>query len=178
MDGYEATRKIRDMEGDKKHTPIIAMTAYSMNGDKEKCLEAGMDDYLSKPISFQQVINILQKYIKPVYNQISYFDETVKLFMDESGFDEEFCIELIKDFCKQAEELLIEVKDNIGKNVFDEVGILLHQLKGSAGTVRANDIAKNALVAEEAAKNADMNLLMTVLDKIEKLLTDLGALKK
>ena len=70
------------------------------------------------------------------------------------------------------------MKDNIGKNSFDQVGILLHQLKGSAGTVRANDIAKNALIAEEAVKNADMNLLMTVLDKIEKLLTDLGALKE
>ena len=65
------------------------------------------------------------------------------------------------------------MKDNIGKNSFDQVGILLHQLKGSAGTVRANNIAKNALIAESAAKIADVNLLMEVLDKIEKLLMDL-----
>jgi two-component system sensor histidine kinase/response regulator len=145
-----------------------------MKGDKDKCLEAGMDDYLSKPINFQQVLDILKKYIKPVYNQISYFDETVKLLMDESGFDEKFCIELIEDFCKQAENLIIGVKDNIEKNSFDQVGILLHQLKGSAGTVRANNIAQNALVAEDAAKSADLNLLMDVLDKIEKLLMDLS----
>jgi two-component system, sensor histidine kinase and response regulator len=194
MDGYEATGEIRKLENLKNHTPIIAMTAYSMKGDENKCLEAGMDDYLSKPFAFEQVINMIRKHVKSFKdsnfnndiknfedlniseveeNQNSYFDETVKLLMEESGFDEEFCRELVEDFCKQAEQLLIDIKENITKNNLTEASILLHKLKGSAGTARINDIAKNSLKAENAIKNENKDLLIKILEGTEKLLDKL-----
>ena len=65
MDGYDATRKIREIENDtKKHIPIIAMTANAMKGDEEKCIDAGMDDYLSKPVNVEDLDKVLTKYLE------------------------------------------------------------------------------------------------------------------
>lgn len=63
MDGYESTAKIRQAEGKNKHTIIIAMTANAMEGDRDKCLQAGMDDYISKPINFELMFNMIEKYL-------------------------------------------------------------------------------------------------------------------
>ena len=56
MDGFQATQKIRELEqNSNKHIPIIALTAYAMKSDREKCLSVGMDGYLSKPINFKDM---------------------------------------------------------------------------------------------------------------------------
>ncbi|MFK7993125.1 MAG: response regulator [Granulosicoccus sp.] len=67
LDGFAATRKIRDIEdslGKNRHIPIIALTANAMQGDRERCLAAGMDDYLSKPVSSLQLRNVMTKWLK------------------------------------------------------------------------------------------------------------------
>jgi CheY-like chemotaxis protein len=63
MDGYEAVARIRDSERGEAHIPIIAMTAHALSGDRQKCLAAGMDDYIAKPIDGQQVLLLLHQYI-------------------------------------------------------------------------------------------------------------------
>lgn len=64
MDGYEATKKIREFERGKYHTPIIATTAFATDGGEKKCIESGMDDYLSKPLNFNNLTSIIEKYLK------------------------------------------------------------------------------------------------------------------
>jgi CheY-like chemotaxis protein/HPt (histidine-containing phosphotransfer) domain-containing protein len=63
MDGYEATRKIRERESGGERLPIIAMTASAMKGDRERCLEAGMDDYVTKPVTPESLEAVLRRWV-------------------------------------------------------------------------------------------------------------------
>ena len=63
MDGFHATKSIREKEGTSKHVPIIALTAITMEGDREKCLGAGMDDYLSKPFKKDDLFRLVERYL-------------------------------------------------------------------------------------------------------------------
>lgn len=63
MDGFQTTKEIRNMQKGKRETPIIAITANAMQSDKQKCLDAGMDDYLAKPFEIQDIEKLLKKYL-------------------------------------------------------------------------------------------------------------------
>jgi CheY-like chemotaxis protein len=65
MDGFQATRIIREQESENgQHIPIIAMTANALHGDREKCISAGMDDYISKPVTMAQLRALLENWIE------------------------------------------------------------------------------------------------------------------
>jgi CheY-like chemotaxis protein len=63
IDGYEATKELRRRENGGRHTPVIAMTAHAMTGDRERCIEAGMDDYITKPVRMQTLNDVLRRWI-------------------------------------------------------------------------------------------------------------------
>ena len=183
MDGYEATRQIRKAEGERVHTIIVAMTAYVMEGDAEKCIEAGMNAFLGKPIDFVEVTKMLQKYVGDANVgttslSTNVYSETVLLLMSESGFDKVTCEELLDEFYVFAESIISDVKENILNNRFKEVAILLHKFKGAAGNVRASELRKYVMEAEEALGISSHELLDRSLIEIEKSLSTLRKNRK
>jgi CheY-like chemotaxis protein len=165
MDGYEATRQIRNLEGVERHTVIIAMTAFAMEGDAEKCYEAGMDDYLSKPINVQKVLDMLHQYFPKStgYNDnsngVNYFEKVVSTLMEEIDFSREDSEELVADFGRHALVLINKLKKLLAAGMLEESKVYLHQLKGSAANIRAKEIV--ALVVKAGQELKD--------DKIEQL---------
>jgi CheY-like chemotaxis protein len=72
MDGFAATRAIRAFESEgAKHLPIIAMTANAMPGDRERCLEAGMDDYVGKPVQLDELFAVMHKWTDHANNGVT-----------------------------------------------------------------------------------------------------------
>lgn len=180
LDGYSATAIIRLKENDRSYpTPIIAMTAYALKGDREKCLQAGMDDYISKPINFSEVLQIIHKHMERGNAKSSeiesdnLFLRTVIDLMEASGFDKGTSVSIVKDFCGQAARVLTEIKIHIRNGENEKARILVHQLKGSAGNVRAKEIAKQALGVEEAMKVLDSAMIAKLLKNIEERVEDL-----
>ena len=174
-DGFEATRDIREREeAGATHTPIIAMTAHAMKGDRERCLEWGMDEYLSKPLQAKRLIEVIQNFapknaeeatsneslarrapaIAPVSaNALPVFDAEAAL--ERTGDDPKLLKEILGLFREQAEP----TRDMIQAALMNRDGPALeraaHSLKGSAGNISAEQVREATLQLEQAAHAGD-----------------------
>lgn len=168
MDGYQATRRIRELEKSEKRIKIVAMTAYAMEGDKEKCIEAGMDDYLTKPMDFDEVIRHIEN-IK--IDEKSNLDADIwtpfkNVFMDKSGLDEEETANIFNEFEKIFENQ-IELLEKASQNRdFESIQNIAHQIKGSAANLRIETIKELAEHLEINAINKDIDICEKIIRKL------------
>lgn len=151
MDGYQATNEIRHIEKvTGQHTPIIAMTANAMIGDREKCLKAGMDDYISKPLKFDRLKDILcvwfvlkadkqEKMKTKSMPEIEQVMDMEQLNMFTSG-DRQEEKELVELFMDQAQETLSVLEQCAHQHDLKGWKDAAHRFKGSSGNFGAKNL--------------------------------------
>jgi signal transduction histidine kinase/CheY-like chemotaxis protein len=135
MDGYTATSIIRNEM--KKEIPIIAMTAHAMSGEKEKCLQLGMNDYVSKPIKETVLYNIIARHAQHPSENANGTSPALNLtYLHQlSGNDNEFENQILRQFVLQVPEELSRLQQAIDENNFDNIRRIAHSLKSTVGYV-------------------------------------------
>ncbi|MCD4707542.1 MAG: response regulator [Candidatus Sabulitectum sp.] len=180
MDGLEATRAIRSPDSNvrNRNVPIIAMTAHAMQGDKNRCLEAGMNDYLSKPVSPLPMAKVLKKWLdfkaelvpgkteQPSENAIgadciSIFN--AEEFLERMMDDRNLASLIIQEFLKNTPVLIAELNNHIQNNTLTKAGHVAHSLKGSAANLSASLFVKTAFEIEQAGAAGNTSLLKKLL---------------
>ncbi|HEY2145619.1 MAG TPA: PAS domain-containing protein, partial [Steroidobacteraceae bacterium] len=151
MDGFTATRRIRESEGLRgtKRLPIIALTANVMSEDREKCLAAGMDAHLGKPIEPAQVIEALSRFLKGKEAAPAIDREALR---ELTGGDVEFERELAETFVSSGDQCLAEIIAALKVSDLDTVRKRAHSLKGASANIHALDLCQAASSLESAAR--------------------------
>ncbi len=166
MDGLEATKTVRAHEDGRRRVPIIAMTAHAMKGDRERCLAAGMDAYLSKPIDGHEMIALVETLAagsQPAASSLippratesraaAVFDP--ELALKRCYRRPEMVRDMIKCFFDEAESLIRQMYAALGKGDLQEVGRLGHRLKGTVVHLGAEATTEVALRVERFCKSS------------------------
>lgn len=136
MDGYTATSIIRNEL--KMEVPIIAMTAHAMVGEKEKCLQLGMNDYVSKPIKETILYNIIARHAQHIHEKNEHHIH-LNYLHQLSGNDKDFEKEILSQFLTQLPAELLQLERSIKENDFDSMRRTAHSLKSTVGYVGMAD---------------------------------------
>jgi len=160
MDGLEATKIIRGREekGEMERLPIIAVTAHAMKGDKEKCLQSGMDDYITKPIDEEQLkdkIDYLSKNpVQPKRNE----DELRLDKLYELLNNEEDVSEIIGEFLDYFPEQLDLIRQMKSDQAYQKLRQIVHKFKGSVSNFQASKIMETCREIEAVLDKKDCKI--------------------
>jgi len=183
MDGFEATRKIRKIESEsgKKRIPIIAMTAHAMKKDRDNCISAGMDDYVSKPIDPKFFLEVLKRWLpgkKAATDSDNPLDPEIIEGIDPRVFDKDALMERVMGDTELAETVILSFLDDIPRQMdalikfidqkgTEDAGKQGHQIKGAAGNVGANTLREIASDIETAGKAGELDRLIFLVPRLE-----------
>jgi two-component system, sensor histidine kinase and response regulator len=182
MDGYEATRCVRQSEGDSKHTPIIAMTANALEGDRERCIAAGMDDYLSKPVKEASLAAMLERWaaeVKPpaVGHSSPPYEEAPAGVLDveviaslralQRDGEVDFLASIISLFLEESPERLAAMKSAVRRGDAAALGHAAHTLKGSSGMLGATRLSSLCEIVEKQSRAGSVESAGDLLDVLE-----------
>lgn len=160
MDGYESTKTIRQLPGMSGSIPIIALTANATKADLEKCMAAGMNAFLPKPFTRDDLYRILFVELKLTPAKIS----TISANLNETKFnldylkrvsnnDEKFVRDIINTFAQTASELAAKMERELQVTNWYEIGRLIHQIKPSLSLLGMHDLREVAATLEASCKN-------------------------
>ncbi len=186
MDGYEASQRIRDPASNVKdhRIPIVAMTAHAMRGDKEKCLQAGMDDYIAKPIDPHKLKSILSKWLSEEHFVLS---GSVPMSLDSGGEPESHFSPVPRDqdeldivnlnalkhnitdeitlkmvlqvFIEDLPSMVMGLDDALKRNNVEQIKYHTHQIKGAAANIQADKLSSLAKELDQYAVAQQWDLI-------------------
>jgi CheY-like chemotaxis protein/HPt (histidine-containing phosphotransfer) domain-containing protein len=184
MDGFEATRQIRDPQSAVRNhqIPVIAMTAHAMKGDRERCLEAGTDDYVPKPISPQALALALEKWLDRAQERPPtvpappgetkpsegppVFDR--QALMDRLMGDEELVREIIAGFLEDMAKQMRRLREHVGQGQAGLAGGQAHSIKGAAGNVGGMALSAAAFEIEKAGNKGQLEGIAALMPELER----------
>ena len=187
MDGYELTRRIRQEEQGRAGLPIIAITASAMEGAAEACIEAGMNDYLSKPLEILVLQDMLRSYLpNPRLNEFNVVSdyaeqdasstELAVLDLAEMkvlfGNDSELLNPLLDEFAESAAATVHDMRAAASDANFDGVRSTAHKLKSSARTIGAYRLAELCLALEQAGGERDSMTVQKNMGQLDAIFND------
>ena len=180
MDGLSATRSIREQEKQThSHVPIIAITAHALKGDRERCLEGGMDGYVSKPINVNELKNAIAAVVQgesgsglakvepvlaPKENVIAW---NVSETLERLGGDVSLLEEVVQIFLVEAPRQLSELREAIAKPAPATVERTAHSLKGELSYLGITGASQRARELEEMGRKNDLQTAPTVFAALE-----------
>jgi two-component system, sensor histidine kinase and response regulator len=174
MDGFTATQRIREMEARQgsRRLPIIALTANVMSEDRERCIAAGMDAHLGKPIEPAQVIEALSRFLKS-----SAAEPAVdrKALRELTGGDAEFERELADTFIASGDQCLAEIVAALKASDYDTVRKRAHSLKGASANIHAKELSQAASSLENAARESAVAAIGGLVEELKQRLAAVNA---